>query len=79
MSASCLRYGHARSRANDTNIHFHQRNAENNGFPDAHFDVVFSSMFLHELPAAAIANAMAEAHRVLKPGRAHDPHGIATQ
>lgn len=68
VAAGCVRYGYARAQANGTGIHFHQRNAESNGFPDEHFDVVFSSMFLHELPAAAIAKAMAEAHRVLRPG-----------
>jgi SAM-dependent methyltransferase len=37
-------------------------------FADASFDVVFSSMFLHELPRQDIAKVFREAHRVLRPG-----------
>ena len=37
-------------------------------FPDAHFDLVFSSMFLHEVPKRDIARVLAEAYRVLRPG-----------
>jgi ubiquinone/menaquinone biosynthesis C-methylase UbiE len=37
-------------------------------YPDASFDVVFSSMFLHELSAKQLRAYLAEAHRVLAPG-----------
>ncbi len=43
-------------------------NAESLEFADASFDVVFSSMFLHEVPRAGIARVLREAHRVLRPG-----------
>ena len=43
-------------------------NAESLDFPDASFDVVFSSMFLHEIPRKGIERVFAEAYRVLKPG-----------
>ena len=41
---------------------------ESDGISGRHFDVVFSSMFLHELPLKDIRAYLAEAHRVLKPG-----------
>jgi ubiquinone/menaquinone biosynthesis C-methylase UbiE len=68
VSAPCLRYGLARARAQGRAIHFHQMNAESLAFPDASFDVVFSSMFLHEVPRKGIERVFREAHRVLRPG-----------
>ncbi len=68
VAAPCLRYAHARAQAQDREVHFHQMNAEQLDFPDASFDVVFSSMFLHEVPKKSIAKIMDEAYRVLKPG-----------
>ena len=68
VAAPCLRYAHARAEAMGIDVNFHQRSAERMGFPDNSMDVVFSSMFLHELPNKAILKYMAEAHRVLRPG-----------
>ena len=68
VAAPCLRYGHARAQAQGRAIHFHQMNAEKSDFPDASFDVVFSSMFLHEVPRKGIEKVFAEAHRLLRPG-----------
>jgi ubiquinone/menaquinone biosynthesis C-methylase UbiE len=68
VAAPCLRYAAARARAQGREIHFRQMNAERLDFPDASFDVVFSSMFLHEVPRKGIARVLAEAHRVLRPG-----------
>jgi ubiquinone/menaquinone biosynthesis C-methylase UbiE len=68
VAAPCLRYAHARAQAQNREIHFHQMNAEALDFPDESFDVVFSSMFLHEIPKKGIAKVLAEAYRVLKPG-----------
>ncbi len=68
VAAPCLRYALARARAQDRAIHFHQMNATALRFADASFDVVFSSMFLHELPRRDIASVFREAHRVLRPG-----------
>ena len=68
VAAPCLRYAHARAEAMGVGVNFHQRSAERMGFPDNSMDVVFSSMFLHELPNKAILKYMAEAHRVLRPG-----------
>ena len=63
-----LRYGHARSAMQGVAIHFHQMNAETLDFPDESFDLVFSSMFLHELSLKSIDKAFAEIRRVLRPG-----------
>jgi SAM-dependent methyltransferase len=68
VAAPCLRYGLARARSQGRAIHFHQMNAERLEFPDASFDMVFSSMFLHEIPPRRIGRILAECHRVLAPG-----------
>ncbi|MCU0757608.1 MAG: class I SAM-dependent methyltransferase [Steroidobacteraceae bacterium] len=68
VAAPCLRYALARARSQGREIHFHQMNAESLRFADASFDVVFSSMFLHEIPPAGIPRILAEAWRVLRPG-----------
>lgn len=45
---------------------FHTADAENLGFPDASFDLVYSHGVLHHTPDTA--GAVREIHRVLKPG-----------
>jgi ubiquinone/menaquinone biosynthesis C-methylase UbiE len=68
VSASLLRYGNARAQSQGVAVQFEQMNATALQFEDESFDVVFSSMFLHELPLKDIHAFMAEAYRVLKPG-----------
>lgn len=68
IAGACLRYAHARARSLGVAAHFRQASSDALPFDDASVDVVFSSMFLHELPAKHIARFLAEAHRVLKPG-----------
>ena len=68
VAAPCLRYAHARAQAQNRAVDFEQMNATALKYPDASFDVVFSSMFLHEVPRKDIAKVLAEAYRVLKPG-----------
>jgi ubiquinone/menaquinone biosynthesis C-methylase UbiE len=68
VAVPCLRYALARARSQGRALQLHQMNAERLAFADASFDVVFSSMFLHEVPRAGIARVLAEAHRVLRPG-----------
>ncbi|HLG87190.1 MAG TPA: class I SAM-dependent methyltransferase [Alphaproteobacteria bacterium] len=67
-AAPGLRYGHARAALQGASIHFHQMNAERLAFPNGSFDLVFSSMFLHELSVKTIGGVFREARRVLKPG-----------
>ena len=68
VAAPCLRYAHARAGAQNQAVHFKQMDATNLAYEDNSFDVVFSSMFLHELPVQHIQQALKEAHRVLRPG-----------
>ena len=68
VSPPCLRYGHARARERGVAIHFEQMNACALQYPDESFDVVFSSMFLHEIPKKEIPLILREAFRVLRPG-----------
>lgn len=63
-----LRYGHARAQARGVPLHFHQGSTDALPFEDASFDLLFSSMVLHELPEKAIRRSFAEAFRVLRPG-----------
>ena len=68
VAAPGLRYGHARAGLQGASVHFHQMNADSLDFPDESFDLVFSSMFLHELSLKTIGKAFQEARRVLRPG-----------
>ncbi|MCG8440896.1 MAG: class I SAM-dependent methyltransferase [Caulobacterales bacterium] len=68
VAAPSLRYAHARAVAQNVPVHFRQMNATSLDFPDNSFDVVFSSMFLHELSVKDIVTALSEARRVLRPG-----------
>lgn len=68
VAPACLRYGYARAKDKGLDVNFRQLNATSLDYPDDSVDIVFSSMFLHELPVADIRKVMAEAHRVLRPG-----------
>ncbi|MBM4239926.1 MAG: class I SAM-dependent methyltransferase [Gammaproteobacteria bacterium] len=68
VAAPCLRYAAARAAARGLDLRFEQMNAESLDYPDASFDLVFSSMFLHEVPPRGISRVLREAYRVLRPG-----------
>jgi ubiquinone/menaquinone biosynthesis C-methylase UbiE len=68
VSAGLVRYAASRARSFGLPVRFMQMNATSLAFPDQSFDVVFSSMFLHELPLKDIRAFFREAYRVLKPG-----------
>jgi ubiquinone/menaquinone biosynthesis C-methylase UbiE len=68
IGAPMLRYGHARAEALGCAVHFSQQNAEHTDFPDASFDLVTSSVLLHETSAAAMRKIFAECRRLLRPG-----------
>jgi ubiquinone/menaquinone biosynthesis C-methylase UbiE len=69
LSEPCLRvaaqFAH---EAGNTNVHFRQRDASNSGFADNSFDLVTSTMLLHEVPPGPLDSVFAEAFRVLEPG-----------
>lgn len=67
-SAACLRYAHGRAESLKVAAHFRQGLSSSLAFADSSVDVVFSSMFLHELPPGEIRAFLREAHRVLRPG-----------
>ncbi len=68
VAAPCLRYAHGRAQSQGVTADFVQADATRLPFPDASFDLVFSSMFLHELPLKDIDAVFAEARRLLRPG-----------
>lgn len=63
-----LVYGSARARMQGQAVHFRQMCADDLAFEDESFDVVWSSMFLHELSKKQRSKVFSEAYRVLKPG-----------
>jgi len=69
LSEPCLRvaaqFAH---EAGAANAHFRQRDAADTGFDDSSFDLVTSTMFLHEVPPKPLQSVLAEAFRVLEPG-----------
>jgi ubiquinone/menaquinone biosynthesis C-methylase UbiE len=68
VGAPVLRYAQARAQAQGVAAHFAQKDARATGYADGSFDLVFSSMFLHELPLKDIHAVFAEARRLLRPG-----------
>jgi ubiquinone/menaquinone biosynthesis C-methylase UbiE len=68
VAAPVLRYGAARAALQGVDVTFHQMDAEALKFPDGSFDLVFSSMFLHELSKQTRVAFFREAHRLLRPG-----------
>jgi SAM-dependent methyltransferase len=68
LSASALRYAHARARLLGQGVHFRQASAEATGYEPASFDLVVSHILMHEVPAAALQRIFAECHRLLRDG-----------
>jgi ubiquinone/menaquinone biosynthesis C-methylase UbiE len=68
VGGPCIRYAHGRAQSYGVTAHFHQMDAEFTNFEDETFDIVYSCMFLHEVPLKNIKAILKEAYRVLKPG-----------
>lgn len=68
LGAPMLRYAHARAESLGKGVHFSQQNAEEMDFPDGYFDLVVSSVFLHETSSKALPRILRECLRVLRPG-----------
>jgi ubiquinone/menaquinone biosynthesis C-methylase UbiE len=67
-AAPGLVYGAARAKLQDADVRFMEMDASKLAFEDESFDLVFTSMFLHELSLKTIGQVFAEIRRVLKPG-----------
>jgi ubiquinone/menaquinone biosynthesis C-methylase UbiE len=63
LSAPCLKLA-----AKESPARFRQMDAAKTDYPDGSFDLVTSTMLLHELPPEAVERTLAEAKRLLKPG-----------
>ncbi len=69
LSAPCVALGcHDARQAQARNVRFRQMNACRTDYPDAAFDLVTSTMLIHEMPPPEIERLFAEAYRVLQPG-----------
>lgn len=70
LGAPVLRYGLARAKSLGVdNIRFVQASGEDLSiFPDASFDWIQTTMFLHELSNSALKNIFRETRRLLRPG-----------
>lgn len=65
LSAPCLRLA---ARDASDGARFRQMDASRTDYPDASFDLVTSTMLLHEMPPAVVEKTLAESARLLKPG-----------
>lgn len=68
IGPALLRYAHARAEALGRRVQFMQANAERTRFADASFDLIVSSIFLHETSTRALPAVLAECRRLLRPG-----------
>ena len=69
LSAPCLKLA-ARTASEDQarNVRFRQADAAQTGLNGDAYDVVTSTMLLHEMPPPHIERMLAETHRLLAPG-----------
>ena len=65
LSAPCLRLA---ARDAPSTARYRQVDATKTDYPDASFDLVTSTMLLHELPPPEVERVLAESARLLKPG-----------
>ena len=70
LGAPMLRYALARAKSLGVdNIRFVQASGEDlSRYPDASFDWIQTTMFLHELSSSALRNILKETRRLLRPG-----------
>ena len=69
LSAPCLRLAATQAAAlPQRNLRYRQADAARTGAPAASYDLVTSTMLLHELPPPAVAAVLAESWRLLAPG-----------
>ena len=68
VSGPMVRYAHMRAADLGKEVHFVQGLAEDTGFPDAHFDLVYAYILFHEVPASVTRAIVKEVHRITRPG-----------
>jgi SAM-dependent methyltransferase len=68
LAAPMLRYGHGRAESLGVPVRFVQANAAETGFEAGSFDLVVSTIMLHEMPQRVSRQVIAESHRLLTPG-----------
>jgi len=69
LSGPCLRLAaHTAEAAGARNVRYRQRDAVDTGYSPESFDLVTSTMLLHETPPAPLETIIEEAARVLEPG-----------
>jgi SAM-dependent methyltransferase len=69
IAAPCLKLAaHDAARAQARNVSFRQAKAEATGLPAGRYDLVTSTMLLHEMTPRAVERSLDEAHRLLAPG-----------
>ena len=68
LAAPCLELAAERAAARGLEITFRQADATQTGLPAQEFDLVTSTMLVHEIPADVLPAVFAEASRLLAPG-----------
>lgn len=69
LSESCLYVASQFARENGAkNVHYSQQDARHTHFDDESFDLVTSTMLLHEMPVKSVLSLFEECYRLLQPG-----------
>jgi 2-polyprenyl-3-methyl-5-hydroxy-6-metoxy-1,4-benzoquinol methylase len=68
LAAPMLRYAHGRAESLGAKIHFSQANAAETKFEAGSFDLIVSTIMLHEMPQKISRQVIAECHRLLIQG-----------
>jgi ubiquinone/menaquinone biosynthesis C-methylase UbiE len=68
VASPCLRYAHARANALGIEAHYSQQNVEKTNYDPSSFDLVTSTLLLHETSHDAVPKIIQECFRLLKPG-----------
>ena len=63
-----VRYAHMRAVDLGIDVNFAQRLAEDNKFPDNHFDIIIANILFHEVSPDATVEIIRESYRSLRPG-----------
>jgi ubiquinone/menaquinone biosynthesis C-methylase UbiE len=76
LGAPMLRYAAARATALSHAVDFSQQDATRTSFADESFDLITSTLLLHEMPRAAILAVLRECRRLLRPGGVMAHHDL---